>query len=221
MKQGSPGKPTLTWNHPHIFCIGKPTSCRESTMRLPPAWGVSAVPHSPCIEYPQLLRCKASGSRAGPAPSSSNKARDREQKGTGECRTWTGQHYDRQTTFLPIIPSTGRHTERSTYPSQCRDKAEKFSAQKRLKVPAGCTGTCLPPATSSSLQPHNTASSQRPSGSWAIPATEERTAQMNATGAENQRMLTQKTGSLCCFHLCLKTTLAKLITFEYRRDRRQ
>lgn len=118
----------------------------------------------------------AAKSCASPAPSSSNKVRDWEQKWNGECRTWTGQHDDRHTIFFPIIPSASvcshRWTyERSTYPSQCRDKAEKSSAQKRLKVPAVCTGTCLPPATSSSLQPHNTASSQRPSGNWVIPVT--------------------------------------------------
>lgn len=87
---------------------------------------------------------------------------------------------------LLVQAATGGHKERSTYPSQCRDKVEKFSAQKRLKVPAACTGTCLPPATSSSSPPHNTASSQRPSGSWVIPVMEESTAQMNATEAENK-----------------------------------
>lgn len=97
-------------------------------------------------------------------------------KGSGTKRTWRVQHYELGSTMIDaqhffllyhllVHAATGRHTGRSTYPSQCRDKAEKSSAQRRLKVPAVCTGTCLPPATSSSLQPHNTASSQRPSGS--------------------------------------------------------
>lgn len=79
--------------------------------------------------------------------------------------TTTGTRYFFLLFHLLVHAAIGRHMERLTYPSQCRDRAEKFSAQKRLKVPAVCTGTCLPPATSSSLQPRNTASSQRPSGS--------------------------------------------------------
>lgn len=122
---------------------------------------------------------------------------------------------------LLVHAASGGHKERSTYPSQCRDKDEKFFAQKTLKVPAACTGTCLPPATSSSLQPHNTASSQRPSGRWGIPVMEESTAQMNATGATRKNRLTQKLFLFSCFYFPLKTTLAKFITFEYWKDRGQ
>lgn len=122
---------------------------------------------------------------------------------------------------LLVHAASGGHKERSTYPSQCRDKDEKFFAQKTLKVPAACTGTCLPPATSSSLQPHNTASSQRPSGRWGIPVMEESTAQMNATGATRKNRLTQKLFLFSYFYFPLKTTLAKFITFEYWKDRGQ
>lgn len=122
----------------------------------------------------------------------------------------------RTDTVFPVIPSasaaTDGQTEKSTHPSQCRDKSGKSSAQRRLKVPAVCTGTCLPPAASSSLQPHNTASSRRPNGSWAIPVVEESTAQINATGTENKRILTQNTGSLS-YSCSPSKKLAKPITY--------
>lgn len=161
---------------------------------------------------PQPLRHKHPG--AVTTPSSPNKVRDREQKGNAECRTCPSVLV-LLSSSSPVIPSasaaTGGQMEKPTHPSQCRDKGGKSSAQRRQKAPAVCTGTCLPPAASSSLQPHNTASSQRPNGSWEIPAMEKNTAQSNPTGTENKRILTQKTGSL--YYSCSsKRELAKLIT---------
>lgn len=193
LKQGSSEQPLLTWNHPYTSCIGKLMSCWKSIMSLSLAWVVSVVQHSPSIMNLQTLHCKHPGAVL---------AQPKQDQGSGIKREWSvglelgTATIDTQYFFLLynllVHAASGGHKERSTYPSQCRDKDEKFFAQKTLKVPAACTGTCLPPATSSSLQPHNTASSQRPSGRWGIPVMEESTAQMNATGATRKNRLTQK-----------------------------
>lgn len=198
MKQDSPEKSTPGWNHPYIICSGKLMFCRRSPMCLPVVWWVSAC-------------CTVSRSCG-------HTFQPKQGKGLGtkrECRVqdlnWEvlGQIHEISSY---TVAATGGQMEKWAHPSQCRDKGGKSSAQRRLKAPAACTGTCLPPAASSSLQPHSTASSQRPNGSWGIPVTEKSTAQSNTRETENKRILTQKTGSPS-YSCSSKKELTKLITY--------
>lgn len=162
MKQDSPEKSTPSWNHPDMICSRKLMFCRESPMCLPLV--SFCMSHSLCVMriqelWPYTLQPKQ-GKRLGTKR---------------ECRVqdlnWEALAQKHKfSSCTSASAATGR--QKSTHPSQCRDKGGKSSAQRRQKAPAVCTGTCLPPAASSSLQPHSTASSQRPNGSWVIPVTE-------------------------------------------------
>lgn len=198
MKQDSPEKSTPSWSHPQTsFFLGSWSSAGEV----------------PCA-------CRWFGEFLCVSRSCNHTLQPKQGKGLGtkrECRVqglnWEAlEQTDEFSSYTSASAATGRQTGKPTHPSQCRDTGGKSSAQRRLKVPAVCTGTCLPPAASSSLQPHSTASSRRPNGSWVIPVTEKSTAQSNATGTENKRILTQKIGSPS-YSCSSKKELAKLIMY--------